>query len=310
MTDHPVRPFAGDAAIRRVGEGFLACTLPKTEWTHEAHIATCAWIILERSDIEPERDLPRFIRRYNESVGGVNDATQGYHETITQVSVVGLRHALSRSESKALAERINRLLTEPEGRRDWPLHFYSRERLFGAAARLGWVEPDLAPLPTPAIKTSASGVHPFRSRYVARPNTTNETGARAMADLSQVKEHMEIVGADGVKVGTVDKVEGNRIKMVKADSGSHGDHHHYLSGGLVAAVEGDKVRLSANSDAAVLLEEEEGGEGIADKGSGGKVKKLAIGAAVVGAIAGIGLLFRRRRSRSVDTAGSDQNSGA
>lgn len=85
-----------------------------------------------------------------------------------------------------------------------------------------------------------------------------------MADLSRISEHMEIIGADGVHIGTVDKVEGNRIKMVKADSGSHGDHHHYVSGGLVATVEGNQVRLSANGDAAILLEEEEGGEPLSD----------------------------------------------
>jgi hypothetical protein len=85
-----------------------------------------------------------------------------------------------------------------------------------------------------------------------------------MADLSRIREHMEIVGADGVHLGTVDKVEGDRIKMIRADSGSHGDHHHFLSGGLVAAVEGNQVRLSANADAAVLLEEERSGEAIAD----------------------------------------------
>ena len=85
-----------------------------------------------------------------------------------------------------------------------------------------------------------------------------------MSDLSTIKEHMEVVGADGVHIGTVDKVEGGRIKLIKADSGSHGDHHHFISGGLVAAVEGDRVRLSANGDAAVLLEEEAGGEPLSD----------------------------------------------
>lgn len=88
-----------------------------------------------------------------------------------------------------------------------------------------------------------------------------------MADLSQIREHMEIIGADGVHIGTVDKVEGDRIKMTKADSGSHGDHHHYFSGGLVAAVDGGQVRLSAAGSAAVLLEEEEGGEPLTDKTS-------------------------------------------
>lgn len=85
-----------------------------------------------------------------------------------------------------------------------------------------------------------------------------------MTDLSAIKEHMDVIGADGVHLGTVDKVEGGRIKLTRADSGSHGDHHHYISGALVAEVEGDKVRLSANADNAALLEEELDGAAIAD----------------------------------------------
>jgi hypothetical protein len=146
MSDHEPRLRPNDAAIRREGEGFLACALPKPEWTHEAHIGTTSWLILERPDILPERDLPSLIRRYNESVGGVNSDTEGYHETITQVFVRTLRRALAQSEGQGLCARVNAVLLSPEGRRDWPLRFYSRERLFSKAARLGWVEPDLAAL--------------------------------------------------------------------------------------------------------------------------------------------------------------------
>ncbi|MGM4892360.1 DUF2171 domain-containing protein [Tardiphaga sp. 839_C3_N1_4] len=79
-----------------------------------------------------------------------------------------------------------------------------------------------------------------------------------MSALSKIKEHMEVIGADGVHVGTVDKVEGNRIKLTKKDSGegSHKGHHHFIDGALVAEVEGDKVRLSANGDVAFAMEEE------------------------------------------------------
>ena len=79
-----------------------------------------------------------------------------------------------------------------------------------------------------------------------------------MADLSQIKEHMDVIVADGVHVGTVDHMDGDRIKLTKADSGqgSHEGHHHYISKGLIAAVEGDTVRLSANADVAVTFEEE------------------------------------------------------
>jgi hypothetical protein len=90
-----------------------------------------------------------------------------------------------------------------------------------------------------------------------------------MADASAIKEHMEVIGADGVHVGTVDHVDGDRIKLTKKDSaaeiegaeggGEHEGHHHYISLGLVADVEGDQVRLSATGANAVLFEEEEKG---------------------------------------------------
>jgi hypothetical protein len=144
MTDeYEPRLFADAAAIAHVGEGMIACTLPKAEWTHEAHIATCAWLILKRPDLAPERDLPHLIRRYNESVGGVNSDSEGYHETITQVYIAAVRSALARSEGRGLADRVNALLGEPEGRREWPLRFYSPERLCSKEARLGVVDPDV-----------------------------------------------------------------------------------------------------------------------------------------------------------------------
>jgi hypothetical protein len=146
MTDHPIRYFADDTAVRRVAAGLLARTLPRAEWTHEAHLAACACLVLEFPDFLPERDLPDTIRRYNESVGGINDDTQGYHETITQLYIAAVRAHLAEAAEGTLAERVNALLGSPRGRRDWPLRFYSKELLFSVAARRGWAEPDLAAL--------------------------------------------------------------------------------------------------------------------------------------------------------------------
>ena len=82
-----------------------------------------------------------------------------------------------------------------------------------------------------------------------------------MAATSVIREHMEVIGADGVHIGSVDRLEGGRIRLTKQDSGqgSHEGHHHYISTALVAEVEGDKVRLSANADVAVTFEEEADG---------------------------------------------------
>ena len=75
-----------------------------------------------------------------------------------------------------------------------------------------------------------------------------------MQNLSSIHEHMEIIGADGVHVGTVERVEAGRIKLTKEDSGEggHEGHHHYIPASFVAEIEGDKVRLSANGDVAVM----------------------------------------------------------
>jgi hypothetical protein len=84
-----------------------------------------------------------------------------------------------------------------------------------------------------------------------------------MPDQSEIREGMEVIGADGVHVGTVDRVEGDRIKLIRADAGqgSHQGHHHFLSLGLVAGLDGDRVRLSANANVAVQFEEEESERG-------------------------------------------------
>lgn len=77
---------------------------------------------------------------------------------------------------------------------------------------------------------------------------------------AHVREHMDVIGADGVHLGTVDHVEGDRIKLTRKDSGmgAHEGHHHYIPLGLVAGVEGDRVRLSATAAVAYGMEQEEG----------------------------------------------------
>lgn len=148
MTEYRPRLFKSDAEIDHIGEGLLACTLPRAEWTHEAHLAATTYLLTRRPDVAIDKELPGIIRRYNESVGGVNDDTQGYHETITRVFLHGVRLFLAEADpGEPLHELINELLLSPMGRRDWPLRFYSAERLFSVDARRRFVPPDVAALP-------------------------------------------------------------------------------------------------------------------------------------------------------------------
>jgi hypothetical protein len=148
MTEFRPRFFHSEAEIEHLGEGLLARTLARSEWTHEAHLAATTYLLLKRPDVDLDTELAGIIRRFNESVGGVNSDTEGYHETITRVFLHGVRLFLGEADPKEpLHELVNELLLSPMGRRDWPLRFYSRERLFSVEARRNFVPPDLAALP-------------------------------------------------------------------------------------------------------------------------------------------------------------------
>lgn len=168
MTDLPYRPFSDDASIRRIGEALLARTLPKAEWTHEAHLGATLWLVRDRPDIDVDARIAGIISAYNEGVGGVNDDSQGYHDTITRCFLAGIRlHLATVSPSESLVDSVNALLGSPMGRRDWPLRFYSRARLFSVEARRGFVEPDLRAFPVSAepavLEALLADLHPTRA---------------------------------------------------------------------------------------------------------------------------------------------------
>jgi hypothetical protein len=148
MTEYSPRLFTADAEITRLGEGLIASTLQRADWTHEAHLAATTYLLLLRPDIDLDAELPGIIRRFNESVGGVNSDTEGYHETITRTFLHGVRLFLAEADpGEPLHKLVNALLLSPMGRRDWPLRFYSPERLFSVEARRSFVWPDLRALP-------------------------------------------------------------------------------------------------------------------------------------------------------------------
>lgn len=142
MTD-----FQTDAEIARLAEGFLDLTLPKEAWTHTAHFAAALWLLTTRG-AETYAEMPGMIRRFNAAKGGVNSETEGYHETITIASLRAAEQVLKAApEGAGLAESLQALMAGPFGKPDWILAYWSKGRLFTPEARLGWIEPDLAPLP-------------------------------------------------------------------------------------------------------------------------------------------------------------------
>ena len=139
---HRETSFIDDLGVR-----FEACAIPAKEWTHAAHLTVGLWHVHRYGAADALVRLRNGIRRLNESHGGVNSATGGYHETITAVYVQLLAQYLeSIYTDMPLSMRALHLLASPLAAKDALLAFYSRDRLMSSIARAGWIDPDLGPV--------------------------------------------------------------------------------------------------------------------------------------------------------------------
>jgi len=144
---------------------FLDRSLPRSEWTHEAHLSVGLWHIREYGTAEAMKRLRTAISQLNESYGNANTSTAGYHETITRAYVELLTQFIRRYPDDCSPDRIlDDLLASPLALRDALLAFYSRDYLYSSAARLAWAQPDVAPLDL-AHLLSVTPTPPSESRF-------------------------------------------------------------------------------------------------------------------------------------------------
>jgi hypothetical protein len=123
---------------------FVAGTLPKTEWTHQAHLRVGLWHLLHHAADEALDLLRDRIRRYNVACGVANTDHGGYHETITRFYVRVIDRFLQSADRQRPLDQLAEDLIRQWGDKELPLRYYSRERLFSVLARRQWVEPDVA----------------------------------------------------------------------------------------------------------------------------------------------------------------------
>jgi hypothetical protein len=135
-----------DSDITRIATGVLARSLPKQEWTHQAHFAAALWLIRHQPGFDDARDMPGIIRAYNEATNTPNTDTDGYHHSITLASMAIARAALAAAPDAPLSEVLAALMAGPCGESGWLLSHWRRDTLFSVEARRAWVEPDLLPL--------------------------------------------------------------------------------------------------------------------------------------------------------------------
>jgi hypothetical protein len=138
-------PFGTEASIQALVDGFLNRSLPKEQWTHEAHLVTAIWFHVHHTPDEAIAWLRSGIITYNDSVGGQNTPTDGYHETMTLFWCRTIAAFVEANRQLPIVQLCENFLASEQATKEYPLKFYSRERLFSVKARATWVDPDLAP---------------------------------------------------------------------------------------------------------------------------------------------------------------------
>lgn len=138
--------FTTETDFSHLADRVLDTSLPRAEWTHEAHFALALEILRHHPVIAGGESFRTIITRLNEAHGTPNTDSSGYHHTITLASLRATERLLDDRRDVPLAAILRDLMAGPLGRSDWILAHWSRERLFSVAARRDWVEPDLAPL--------------------------------------------------------------------------------------------------------------------------------------------------------------------
>jgi hypothetical protein len=121
------------------------------DFRHASHLHV-AWVYLaESSSVQPAaKKMRNTLRRFAAAAG----KPEKYHETITLfwLQLLSCAHAASRGKRREEIVHANTQLLE----KDFPLAYYSVERLFSDEARTSWVEPDLKSLSINAFATYSS----------------------------------------------------------------------------------------------------------------------------------------------------------
>jgi hypothetical protein len=147
------REFSSFEQIEAVIRGFENGTLPKTQWTHRAHLLVACWYLVCHPAPEATERIREGIMRYNASQGILTTPTGGYHETMTIFWIRMIRSYLATASLDcSLVGLMNEMLSLYD-KKYLPFEYYSRERILSQEARATWIEPDLKPLPE--IKTGS-----------------------------------------------------------------------------------------------------------------------------------------------------------
>lgn len=133
--------FQADEEIEALITAFRERTLPKSEWTHNAHLAAAIWFLRTYGLDEATCRIKSSIISYNLSVGGINDGKNGYHETLTIFWLEVANFFVTQHSSLSLKDCTNAFLSSPFADRGLPFLFYDKDELLATQARARYLAP-------------------------------------------------------------------------------------------------------------------------------------------------------------------------
>ena len=139
--------FQAMSDVEELVRGFEDCTLPKSEWHHQAHLVVAIWYVSFLPEVEATERVIAGIQRYNRAKGTTTAINGGYHETLTLFWLAIAQHFVSNADpGTSFVQRVNDFVEQYGDRKDLIREYYSNEHICSCRARQTWVEPDLKPL--------------------------------------------------------------------------------------------------------------------------------------------------------------------
>jgi hypothetical protein len=143
---HKTVKYGTSEEVVSLVKAFESCSLPRSEWTHQAHLIVALWYLSHYSQLEATNCIRNCIQNYNNAIGIKTTKDSGYHETLTifWIKIVS-QYLINKSKISSFVDLVNGLIQDCNSP-DLPLEYYSKNRLMSWEARQSWIEPDLKSL--------------------------------------------------------------------------------------------------------------------------------------------------------------------
>ncbi|HBL00170.1 MAG TPA: hypothetical protein DD001_24050 [Microcoleaceae bacterium UBA10368] len=144
--------YRSPSEIDSLIHAFQECSLPRSRWTHEAHLTVALWYLFDETEQAAINALRNGIKRYNSAQGIETTKDGGYHETLTLFWVGIIRRYLAQeSRNRSMVSLANGLIAKYASC-TLPFSYYTRDRLMSWEARINWVEPDLRAIDSEIVR--------------------------------------------------------------------------------------------------------------------------------------------------------------